>query len=140
MSLQAAPNEIMCRAFLTTIKGPVRVLFGMLKPESDSNFTELSRQFVGYFIGGQRHLKPATHLLNIKQNRGESLRDYMTRFNKEALKVDGANERMIVAALMVGLAPSKLLFSLSKNPPTRMAYLMVKAQQHMNTEDTLSAR
>lgn len=95
---------------------------------------------MGYFIDGQRHLKPVTHLLNIKQSRWESLWDYMARFNKEALQVDDLDERMIVAALMAGLAPSKLLFSLSKNPPTRMADLMIKAQQHMNVEDTLSTR
>lgn len=66
MSLQAASDKIMCRAFPTMIKGPTRVWFSYLKPGSVSNFTELSRQFVGYFIGGQRHYKPVTHLLNIK--------------------------------------------------------------------------
>lgn len=85
MSIQMAPNEIMCREFSTTIKGPAKVWFDRLKPRSISNFTELSRQFVGYFISGQRHRKPATHLLNIKQNKGESLRDYVSRFNKETL-------------------------------------------------------
>lgn len=47
---------------------------------------------------------------------------------------------MIIVALMAELLPSKLLFSLSKNPPTHMANLMVKAQQHMNFEDTLNDR
>lgn len=51
----------------------------------------------------------------------------MSRFSKETLQVDYIEERMIVVALMVGLAPSKLLFSLSKNPPTQMADLIMKA-------------
>lgn len=76
MNLQAASDEIMCRAFLTTIKGSARVWFNWLKPGNISNFTELSRQFVGYFIGGQRCQKPVTYLLNIKQNEGESLENY----------------------------------------------------------------
>lgn len=54
MNLQATLDEIMCRAFLTTIKGPARVWFSPLKPGSISNFTELSRQFIGYFIDGPR--------------------------------------------------------------------------------------
>lgn len=70
ISLQAAPDKIMCWTFPTTIKGPAKVWFGRLKLRSISNFTELSRQFIGYFIGSKRHLKPTTHLLNIKQNRG----------------------------------------------------------------------
>lgn len=42
MNLQAKPDEIMCRAFSTTIKGFARVWFSQLKPGSISNFTELS--------------------------------------------------------------------------------------------------
>lgn len=64
----------------------------------------------------------------------------MFRFNKETLQVDDADKRMIVTALMVGLMPSKFLFSLSKNPLIRMADLMVKMQQHMNAKDALNAR
>lgn len=56
------------------------------------------------------------------------------------MQVDDADERIIVEALMAGLIPSKFLFSLSKNPPIRMANFMVKAQQHMNAEDTLNTR
>lgn len=52
----------------------------------------------------------------------------MSRFNGEMLQVDDAEEKMIVAALMTGLLPSKFLCSLSKNPPSHMADLMVKAQ------------
>lgn len=116
MNLQVAPDKIMCRAFPTIIKGSTRVWFSRLKPGSISNFTELSQQLVGYFIGDQRHWKSATYLLNIKQSKRESLRDYMSRFNREMLQVDDANEKMIVAALMARLLPSKLLFSLYKNP------------------------
>lgn len=56
------------------------------------------------------------------------------------LQVDDTEEKMIVATLMVGLLPSKFLFSLSKNPPSSMADLMVKAQQHMNVEETHNAQ
>lgn len=64
----------------------------------------------------------------------------MSKFNREILQVDNAKEKMIMAALMAGLLPSKFLVSLSKNPLSHMANLMVKTQQHMNVEDTLSAQ
>lgn len=54
-------------------------------------------------------------MLNIKQNKEESLRDNMSWFNREMLQVDDAKEKMIVAALMARLLPSKFIFSLSKN-------------------------
>lgn len=83
MNLQAPLDEILCQAFPTTIKGSAMVWFSQLKPSNISNFTELSQQFVGYFISGQQHRKSATYLLNIKQINGESLWDYMFRFNRE---------------------------------------------------------
>lgn len=42
MNLQVAPDEIMCRAFPTTIKGSARVWFSWLKPYSILTFTKLS--------------------------------------------------------------------------------------------------
>ena len=45
MHLQGIPDEIMCRAFPTTLKGPVRVWLSRLTPNSISSFKELSTQF-----------------------------------------------------------------------------------------------
>ena len=42
MHLQGMVNEIMCRAFPTTLKGPTRVWFSKLTPNSISFFKELS--------------------------------------------------------------------------------------------------
>ena len=42
MNLQGVPNEIMCRAFLMTLKGPARIWFSRLTPYSFNNFKELS--------------------------------------------------------------------------------------------------
>lgn len=48
--------------------------------------------FVRYFIGGQRYRQPTSHLLSVKQEAGESLRMYITRFKKEVLQVDKAED------------------------------------------------
>ena len=52
MHLQGVPDEIMCRAFLTTLKGPARVWFSKIPPNSVSSFKELSKLFVNNFTGG----------------------------------------------------------------------------------------
>ena len=44
MHLQGVPDEIMCRAFPTTLKGPARIWFSMLMPNSINTFKELSAQ------------------------------------------------------------------------------------------------
>ncbi|XP_059629597.1 uncharacterized protein LOC132272469 [Cornus florida] len=65
------PDEIMCRAFPTTLKRSARVWFNKLKPGTIETIEELSRHFVGHFIAGQWHRKPTTYLLTVKQQKGE---------------------------------------------------------------------
>ena len=73
MHLQGVPNEIMCRAFPTTLKGLARVWISKIPPNTVSSFEELSKLFVNNFIGGQRHKHFSSSLLTIKQGENESL-------------------------------------------------------------------
>ena len=57
MHLQGVLDEIMCRAFPTTLKGLARVWFNRLTPSSINTFKELSAQFTSHFIGGHRYKK-----------------------------------------------------------------------------------
>uniref|UniRef100_A0A2N9J3I5 Integrase catalytic domain-containing protein n=1 Tax=Fagus sylvatica TaxID=28930 RepID=A0A2N9J3I5_FAGSY len=102
MCLQGVPDEIMCRAFPTTLKGPARIWFKKLIPGSVGSFAQLSRSFFNHFSGGQRCGRPTTHLLNVKQREGETLRSYLTRFNKETLLVDGADDKVIEELIKQG--------------------------------------
>ncbi|XP_059638773.1 uncharacterized protein LOC132281054 [Cornus florida] len=140
MHLEAVPDQIMCRALSNTLKGSARVWFNKLKPGSIETFVELSKGFVSHFIVGQRHRRPATYLLTVKQQKGEPLWEYINRFNTEMLQVDEADDKVALTAFMGGLHTSRFLFSLSKEPPTSMAKLLVRARKHMNVEDAMSAR
>jgi hypothetical protein len=140
MCLQGVPDEIMCRAFPTTLKGPARVWFKKLMPGSVGSFAQLSRLFFNHFIGGQRYGRHTTHLLNVKQKEGETLRSYLTRFNKEMLLVDGADDKVVLTAFISGLQSGDFLFSVYKDPPSTMTEMMYEAQRYMNGEEALLAR
>ena len=66
MHLQGVPNEIMCRAFPMTLKGPARIWFSRLSPNSINTFKELSAQFTSHFIGGHRYKRSMGCLMSIK--------------------------------------------------------------------------
>ena len=51
MHLQGVLDLIMCRVFPTTLKGPARVWFNKLTPNTVSTFKELSGHFITHFIG-----------------------------------------------------------------------------------------
>ncbi|XP_065639129.1 uncharacterized protein LOC136071578 [Quercus suber] len=140
MHLQGVADEIMCRAFPTTLKGPARVWFSRLTSNSISTFKELSAQFTIHFIGGHMYKKSTACLMSIKQRDEETLRSYITRFNKEALSIEEADDKILVAAFTNGLRKGKFLFSLYKNDPKTMSEVLYRATKYMNAEDALLAR
>ena len=103
------------------MKGPVRIWFSRLTPNSIGTFKELSAQFALHFIRGHRYKKPTACLMSIKQREDETLRSYITRFNKEALSINEADDKILVAAFTNGLWKGKFLFSLYKNDPKTMS-------------------
>ncbi|XP_030943701.1 uncharacterized protein LOC115968442 [Quercus lobata] len=78
--------------------------------------------------------------MNIKQWEDETLRSYFTRFNKKALSIDEADNKILVAAFTNGLRKDKFLFSLYKNDPKTMSDVLYRATKYMNAEDALLAR
>ena len=140
MHLQGIPDGIMCRAFPTTLKGSVRIWFSKLMPNSISTFKELSAQFASHFIGGHRYKKSTTCLINIKQREDETLRSYITRFNKEAFSIDEANDKILVATFTNRLRKGKSLFSLYKNDLKTMLDVLYRTTKYMNAEDALLAQ
>ena len=139
MHLQGVLDEIMCIAFPTTLKGPARIWFNRLMSNSIGTFKELSAQFTSHFIGGHRYKKFIACLMNIKQREDETLSSYITRFNKDALLIDEADNKILVAAFTNGLQKGKFLFSLYKNDPKTMSDVLHRATKYMNAKDALLA-
>ena len=139
MHLKGVSNEIMCRAFPTTLKGPTRVWFNKLTPNTVSTFKELNGHFVIHFIGRQRYKRFSVSLLNIKQWEDESLRSYVTRFNKEAVLINEADNKILITAFTNGLQSKEFLFAIYKNDLKIMADMLYKATKYMNVEDAIIA-
>jgi len=130
----------MCRAFPTTLKGPTRIWFSRLTPNSIRIFKELTAQFASHFIGGHRYKKSIACLMNIRQREDEMLRSYITRYNKEALSIDEVKDKILMTAFTNRLRKGKFLFSLYKNDLKTMSDVLYRATKYMKTEDALLAR
>ena len=139
MHFQRVADEIMCRAFPTTLKGLARVWFSRLMPNSISTFKELSVQFTTHFIEGHGYKKSMVCLMSIRQREDESLRSYITHFNKEVLSINEAGDKILVAAFTNGLWRGKFFFSLYKNNLKTLLEVLYKVT-YMNAEDALLAR
>ena len=78
--------------------------------------------------------------MSIKQREDETVRSYITRFNKEALLIDEVDDKILVAAFTNGLRKGKFLFFLYKNDPMTISEILYRAIKYMNAEDALLAR
>ena len=65
--------------------------------------------------------------MSIKQREDETLRSYIASFNKEALLIDEADDKILVAAFTNGLWKGKFLFFLYKNNPKTMSNVLYRA-------------
>ena len=133
--LQGVADEIMCRVFPTMLKGAARIWFNRLTSNSISTFKELSTQFTTHFIGGHRYKKSTACLMSIKQRGDETLKSYISHFNKEALSIDEADNKILVVAFTNRLRKGKFLFSLYKNDPKTMSEVLYRTTKYMNAED-----
>ena len=78
--------------------------------------------------------------MNIRQREDKSLRSYIGRFNKEALSIDEADDKILMAAFTNGLRKGKFLFSLYKNDPKTMLDVLYRATKYMNAKNALLAQ
>ena len=140
MHLQGVPDEIMCKAFSITLKGPARVWFSKIPPNIMSSFEELSKLFVNNFIGGQRYKHSSSSLLTIEQEENKSLLSFITRFNKEALTVDEMDDMLLLAAFHYRVNFDLFIHKLYEQEPQTMVELVHSAQNFMNAEDAIIAK
>ena len=79
-------------------------------------------------------------MMSIKQQEDEMLRSYISRFNKEALSIDEADDKILVATFTNRLRKGNFLFSLYKNDLKTMSEVLYRATKYMNAEDALLAQ
>lgn len=60
----------------------------------------------------------------IKQEKGESLRSYVKRFNMEVLEVDEAEDKVQLTTFKVGLKSKDFAVTFAKRPPRSMPEML----------------
>ena len=91
-------------------------------------------------MGGQRHKRSSSNLLTIEQGENESLRSFITHFNKEALSVDEVDDKLLLAAFHNGVNSDLFIHKLYEKKPQSMAELVHSTQNFMNAEDAIIAK
>ncbi|KAK3013960.1 hypothetical protein RJ639_008506 [Escallonia herrerae] len=131
-------HAVMCRAFPTTLRKAAHAWFESLQSRSIYSFGQLSDLFQKHFVSSRSRRKNSVSLLNIVQEKKESLACFLGRFNAATLEINNLDESVKYTAFLRGLRPtSKFAFSVNKSPPGNMKALLKKANKYIQAEEYL---
>ncbi|XP_057755630.1 uncharacterized protein LOC130974797 [Arachis stenosperma] len=140
MYLADASNATRCKAFPTTLTNSAMKWFDSLPPRSVTSFDDLARKFLTQFSIQKDKVKHAPSLFGVKQEVGESLRDYMKRFNNACLEIQNLSNEAIIMGLVNGLRECPFFQSISKRHLTSLSDVQERAKKYINMEEKTRLR
>ncbi|HET7641124.1 MAG TPA: hypothetical protein VFK47_20615 [Ktedonobacteraceae bacterium] len=135
MVMIGASDAIMCRAFLSTLDGTAQDWFNTIPDGSVQTFAELSKSFLSYFSGSIQHKKPFSHIGGVKQDKGESLRDFLSKWKKEVNNVYDFDSKAAILIFIQALRSGDFHKQLNTHHPRSYEELMRTANRYADVEE-----
>ncbi|GKV05103.1 hypothetical protein SLEP1_g17147 [Rubroshorea leprosula] len=140
MRIQNANDAMMCKVFPATLKSTARRWYHKLPRDSIDSYSHLAKLFSNKFASQREIKRTATELMQVNQREGESLRDYMQRFNKATLDIDNVPDTICLSALLHGLKRGRFLDDLLENPPRTWNEVNDRSASFILSEDFQSSK
>ncbi|KAK3025946.1 hypothetical protein RJ639_040862 [Escallonia herrerae] len=132
MLLLQVSDAVMYRAFPTTLRKAAHSWFKSLQSKSIHSFAQLSDLFQKHFVSSRTWRKNSASLLNVVQERNESLSRYLGCFNAATLEINNMDESVKYTAFMRELRPtSKFAFRILVDNGSSAEVLFYEAFQKM---------
>ncbi|XP_020216882.1 uncharacterized protein LOC109800513 [Cajanus cajan] len=127
--------EVRCKLFMGTLKKAALDWFSGLPDRSITDFDVFSRLFMAQFAANKKKPPITSDLFDLKQQREESLKDFLQRFNEVALRIASVDERMAVIAFQKGLRSGAFDIALERANCQTMSEVRAFALSHIKTEE-----
>ncbi|XP_047179010.1 uncharacterized protein LOC124845868 [Vigna umbellata] len=135
MTIYSPRENVWCRVFSLSIKGEALAWFHSSRPRTINNFATLRNMFERQFSTGRARNLTYLELTNIKQEKGEGLRDFMDRFNRTARQVRGVGKKFTISTLATTLRPSPFADNLFVEPSLTLDELQERAARFIRIEE-----
>jgi len=103
MMLVGGSDAVKCKLFLSTLTGMALDWFISLPEGHITSFAQLSRLFREQYLANRAPAPVSYDLFDVKQFQGETLKEYISRFGAQVVKVGTIEEPMIVYAFRKGM-------------------------------------
>ncbi|XP_019178352.1 PREDICTED: uncharacterized protein LOC109173566 [Ipomoea nil] len=134
MQVLGVRDPVMCRAFLPTLKGSAQRWLVALPPGSIHNFEELADRFMSHYAANIKPQRDLTHLGDVHQEEGESLKTYLARWQKEIQSVE---DQTALTFFIESLQSGQLYRDLRDNRPATYAEAIHMANKRANTAQAM---
>ncbi|XP_031264686.1 uncharacterized protein LOC116123039 [Pistacia vera] len=133
---RALREACMCKSFGSSLSSPTLQWYTNLPNCSIDSFAQLIDTFVEQFASSKKLEKLSADLYRVYQKRGEPLKEYVSRFNKEKISIPSCNPEAAVDAFRKGLLPDGELYKeLTKLGCTMMEDALARVVIHIRWEE-----
>jgi len=134
MMLVGDSDAIRCKLFMSTLTEMAMDWFISLPEGHITSFAQLSRLFREQYLANRAPAPVSYDLFDVKQYQGETMKEYISRFGAQVMKVGTTDEPMIVYAFRNGVCPGSFSKSLNRSRPKTFVEVRRRAVEHIALE------
>ena len=139
MDIQKVSEDARCRIFPATLSEAAQEWFFKFPPASIVSWEMFVREFYGQFYAGRVHPTEANQLVEIRQQDGESLKDYIQRFMRVAAGAKMVGDEGKMMAITAGVKRrSPLWKSLRKDGVRTTQEFLDRADRYIKLEEAIA--
>jgi len=105
-----------------------------------TSFPQLAKLFRTQYIANRAPPPISYDLFDIKQHQGDSLKEFLHRFEAQVVRLNLKDERMMVHAFRKGIVPGPFSESLIRNHPKTFADIRRRAMAHIAAEGEVNEK
>ncbi|XP_068475165.1 uncharacterized protein [Phaseolus vulgaris] len=135
MSLYTSDDGVLCRVFATSLKSATLSWFTKLSPNSIDSFATLVAKFETQFATSRPHHLTFIALVGIHQEKVESLRTFVDRFNKVAMSIRNLSPDVAMHHMLTALRPGPFVDNLCMQSANSLDELRKRAAKYMQLEE-----
>lgn len=140
MAFYIYSDLVKCKAFSLSLRDEALEWYHTLPPNTVDSFATVTTLFRRQYAAKRRQEMTLAELVNTKQEKDETLKAFMQRYNEIARQVKDANHTFVINNLPKYLKPGYVAEQLYVEPPKTMEELKERMAKFIRMEDLRNSR